>query len=266
VAVHVDLLPERTRADLVARLWFGGRRDASIDELTLATAVVRRHTNRRPFLDRPIPTSVRDALTKAALKEGGRLILLEDPARYGAVASLLKRAEIIQREDPATQAEKRHWIAERPGQEDGVPPIAGGPPPFDEPLVLLRDYGPNAPRMPRTYEQEPPLAVLVTHGDTPLDHLHAGQAMQHVLLCATAAGVSASFLSAAVELPACRKNLRALLDASGHGGQPQLILRLGYGPPAPTTARRHAEAVTRRQGSQGSQYDRAMPQPGGRPR
>ena len=52
--------------------------------------------------------------------------------------------------------------------------------------------------------------------------------MQRVLLVATAAGLSASFLSQVVEVPATRKQLRELIVG---GLWPQTVLRLGYGSP-----------------------------------
>jgi len=242
VAVRTELLPAPDRPDLVARLWFGGHSAATAEERRLCAAIRARRTNRRPFSDRPITSAVRDSIIEAALIEGARLIVPTRPADYGPLAALLRRAELAQREDAASQTEKRRWIAEEPGRTDGVPPIAGGPPPVDEPLVPLRDYGPRAPGRPRAYEREPTLAVLLTGGDTARDHVRGGQAMQRVLLAATAAGCDASFLSAAVERPASRAALRGLLAGEGH---PQVILRIGYGGPAPATPRRPGGAVTR---------------------
>jgi len=59
--------------------------------------------------------------------------------------------------------------------------------------------------------------------------------MQRVLLVAAIAGLSASFLSQLVEVPATRKQLRELI---GGGLWPQTVLRLGYRSPVPPTPRR----------------------------
>jgi hypothetical protein len=93
----------------------------------------------------------------------------------------------------------------------------------------------------RSFEQDPLVAMLTTHGDAVRDHLLAGQAMQRVLLTATAVGLSSSFLSQPVEVPLTRAALRMLLDAPGH---PQTVLRIGYGNPAAPTPRRPVSAVT----------------------
>ncbi|TCO61975.1 Acg family FMN-binding oxidoreductase [Actinocrispum wychmicini] len=241
LAVHMKLLPDDTRPLWLARVRASGCLAVKPDERTLAAAIPCRHTNRRPFRDEPVPGAVRKLLRQAALHEGARLVMIDQPARYSAVAKLLRLAEFTQREDVEFQDELARWVAIDPERLDGVPSLAGGPPPLTEPLVLLREYGENSGKAPREYEQEPLLAVLLTRQDSPHDHVRAGQAMQRVLLAATACDVSASFLSAGVELPSTRASLRALLDGDGH---PQVVLRLGYGYPIPRTLRRPVGEVS----------------------
>jgi hypothetical protein len=79
-------------------------------------------------------------------------------------------------------------------------------------------------------------------GDTVLDRLRAGLAMQRVLLSATSAGLSASFLSQPIEIPYLRAALRDLLGGPYH---PQAVLRIGYGHPQAPTPRRPVADVTR---------------------
>jgi hypothetical protein len=238
--VHGQLLPDPGRPALLARVRVGGLLAAKADERVLAEAIPLRHTNRRPFDEQPVPGDVRKTLRQAALREGGRLDLIDQPVRYSAVATLLRLAEFTQRDDEDFQNELSHWLAEDAGRFDGVPPLASGPPSISAQLVPLREYG-NGVKAPRDYEQEPLLAVLLTPHDTVRDHLRAGQAMQRVLLAATGCGLSASFLSAAVELPSSRASLRSLLGGEGY---PQVILRLGYGYPAPGTRRRPVSEVS----------------------
>lgn len=239
--VHWKLLPDPGRPTLLARVRVGGREAPQPDEQLLAAAIARRHTNRRPFREEPVPVAVRRTLRQAALREGAHLMVVEDPARYGAIARVLRLAEFTQRQDPGFQGELAEWLSRDPARLDGVPLLAAGPPPVTEPLVLLREYGPSDGKAPREYEQEPLLAILITPYDTPRDHLRAGQAMQRVLLAATACGLSASFLSAAVELSPNRASLRAVLDGEGYA---QTVLRLGYSDSAPRTRRRPASTVT----------------------
>ena len=60
-----------------------------------------------------------------------------------------------------------------------------------------------------------------------------------MLLEATRAGVSASFLNQPLE----QNDLRWLVRSLPIGGYPQIIMRLGYGPSAPATPRRPPEHV-----------------------
>ncbi|PRX45201.1 nitroreductase family protein [Prauserella shujinwangii] len=236
----VDLVPDHARPALLATVRLGGHRTPSPHELRLASAIGRRHTHRRPFLDRPVPGRVRDALVAAAAEEGARLVLV-DSAQLDALTALLRRADLAQAEDPAFQAELRAWT---PGDDrpDGVPRSAGGPRALDGGLLALRDYGGPRSGTEREFEREPLVAVLTTAGDTRLDRVRAGQAMQRVLLTATADGLNASFLSQPVEVGSARARLRDRLGGRDH---PQTVLRLGYGHPGAPTPRRAVASVTR---------------------
>jgi hypothetical protein len=128
---------------------------------------------------------------------------------------------------------------ERAERDDGVPRSAGGPRPSASGVLSLRRYGEST--VEREFEQDPLVAVLTTPGDAVLDQVRAGQALQRVLLAATVAGVSASFLSQPMELPSTRSLLRSLIGGVEH---PQTVLRLGYGYAVPETPRREIAAVT----------------------
>lgn len=70
--------------------------------------------------------------------------------------------------------------------------------------------------------------------------LGSGQALARILLTATAAGLSASFLNQPIQLPSHRP---LVAEAIGRSGYPQQLLRLGYGPPVTPTPRRPLEDV-----------------------
>ncbi|MFC4003488.1 Acg family FMN-binding oxidoreductase [Prauserella oleivorans] len=240
-ASEVRIQPDPARPRLLARVHVGGPHRPAPDELRLATAIGHRHTNRRPFLDRPVPTAVRHTLVMAAHAEGGQLLLLEQPPRLAALAALLRRADAVQARDEGFQEEVRAWT--RTGRRpDGVPATAGGPRATPgEPLLARPDdtvpEGPGGSGLRRG----PLVAVLTTPGDTRRDVIRAGQAMQRVLLAATAAGLGASFLSPLVEVSSARAVLHAMLGDRHH---PQTVFRLGYGCPVSITRRRPVEDVT----------------------
>jgi len=236
----VELLPSRDRPEHLATAWIKDSYRTTPQDGALARAIRFRRSNRRPFTDRPVPVWIRQALVDAASMEGGELALLERPADLDALAALLRHAEHAQSEDPAFQVELCRWTAEG-ARDDGVPAVAGGPRPAPGTLLTLRHYTAGGRPPERPYESDPLVAVLGSSTDTSLAQMRAGQAMQRVLLTATTAGVSASFLSQPVEVATTRASLRGLL---GGRACPQAVLRFGYGFTAPATRRRRPEAVT----------------------
>jgi hypothetical protein len=147
----------------------------------------------------------------------------------------------VQGEDPAFQVELRDWVAEHADRDDGVPRSAGGPRPSVGSVLALRRYDSDESTVERPYEQDPLVAVLASHGDTTVDQLRAGMALQRVLLTATVNGLSVSFVSQPTEVPAIRTALRELIGGSLY---PQAGLRLGYGYAVSPTPRRGVDTVT----------------------
>lgn len=241
-AALTDLVPDPDRPDLLARVRVGGYRLASPELRSLATAIDRRATNRRPFNERPVPLTHRRILSGAAQAAGGHLVLLDTPKQIGIFAGLLRRADHLQEEDPAFQTELLSWTTGAAGRRDGVPVSAGGPRPIGGQLLKLRRFHDTNAGGEREFEQEPLVAVVTSAGDQVLDRVRAGQAMQRVLLSATSSGLSASFLAQPIEVPYIRTALRNLI---GGPHQPQTVLRIGYGHPQAPTPRRPVADVTR---------------------
>lgn len=239
------VLPAPEDPELLAtvRLAAPTARRASVHRTDLYAAIRRRHSSRFPFSGRPLPPDVRSELTEAAQIEGARLTF---PAQKDVLRllRLTAEAEWRNRNDPDRRDESRRWIRhDTDGQADvGLPESALGPQDAHE-RVPLRDF--TAQRRPerlvsQPFEAEPFVAVLSTQHDRRADWLRAGQALEHVLLVATAHGVRTSLLHQAVEWPDLR---RTMSGAAGFAGQVQMLIRLGYGPEGPVTPRRAAEQV-----------------------
>lgn len=86
----------------------------------------------------------------------------------------------------------------------------------------------------------PVLAVLGTFSDSPGGWFLAGRAVERLLLSACASGLQTSFVNQPIEVPALRSRLG---QALGRNDFPQLIIRIGYGKPAPMTPRRSVQEV-----------------------
>lgn len=236
----VHLRPETGQPDLLARLVPGPPRPPTPRESALHLAIKRRHSNRRPFHPEPVPAASRHELVRAAQEEGAWLELVTGPAALAVVSEVVRAADTVLHRDDAYGAELAAWRRDAEDAVDGVPAAAGGPSPEPYDLLAARDFG-GRPRAPgRDFENDPLVAVLGTVGDTVHDQLVAGQALQRVLLTATEHHLAASMLSQPIEVPAARERLRVSL---GRGGDPQMLLRIGYGQPGYPTRRRAVSDV-----------------------
>jgi nitroreductase len=231
------LLPRRDDPTLLAviRPFAARRPDPRL--ITLADAIPRRHTNRTPFETTVIPASVVAELRHAAEIEQAWLPRLDAEQREH-LRELVHKGHQAQISDPEFVAEWKHWTARDRSSRDGVPEYAAGATPSDNGGWILRDFGTR--QRGKSDDSEPLVVVIGSFDDTRTDRLRAGQAMQRVLLTATAAGLDASFISQPVEVPAVRTELRHLL---GDGLWPQIVLRLGHGAPVPWTPRRSLDDV-----------------------
>jgi nitroreductase len=231
---EVVLRPDRAEPELAARLTAGPRRPPSYAETELAAAIPRRHSNRRPFWPDPVEAETRQRLIDAARAEGAWLDLLVGMTALSGFAEIARSADRVLRRDVNYQAEMATWTL-ADNASDGVPVLAGGPVAEPQDLLPQRAFSDRRRAPGRDFEPEPLVAILGTAGDRPQDQLVAGQALQRVLLTATAAGLACSMISQPIEVPAARDQLRRSL---GRSGVPQLALRIGYGQPGSPSRRR----------------------------
>lgn len=215
-----------------------GRRFVPGPGLTdLVRAIPLRRTNRRPYLSVDVSSGDQQTLARAGTAEGGLVHYITDPAGLTRLREQAAAAHRILLADPAWVAEWNAWTR-RVDTFDGVPVSAAGPVPAPQDFWTLRDFGESG-RPPRAegkdFEEQPLIAVLATHADTPVNQVFAGQAMQRMLLTATTLGLSASYLSQLIEVPSAAAELRELIGGFSY---PQVVLRVGFGSPTPPTPRR----------------------------
>ena len=244
-SVETELLPDGEASDLLARILPTAPSPAAGDVHELAAAATRRTTDRDPYDPRPVPPEVLSALRAAAEQEGGWLHVVE-PDQEVELDVLLARADETQRSDPEYLQELAAWRTE--SGATGVPTKALPTVPAGErgSNLSLRDFEAGSPAggparhadMPRP--EHPTVLVLGTDGDGRRDWLVAGQAVARVLLQATVAGVAAQPITSVIEVPMLRGRLRSAL---GLVGQPQMVLRIGYGTHGPVTHRLPVDEV-----------------------
>lgn len=242
----VRLLPSADDPGLLAtvRLTAPAHRTTVRHRSDLYQAVWRRHSSRMPFSGRPIPPPVRTELAEAAHTEGA-LLAFPAPAGTTRLLHVTAVAEHRNRLDADRGAESRRWLHadENVPLGIGLPRTALGPQDARE-QIPMRDF--NARRHPQRlsaqdFESNPIIALLTTEHDRRTDWLRAGQALEHVLLVATAHGLRASLLHQPMEWPDLRRDLSPVPDHTGHA---QMLVRLGYGPEGAATPRRASRAVT----------------------
>jgi hypothetical protein len=230
--LDIQLLPVTNSPTLLARATIGPRLLARSADAALYPAIRHRHTYRRPFLPRSVPGHVIGELTAAAHAENATLVVVSKEDR-GWLFDLIAFSEAALVETPGYDKELRRWVGARASRNDGIPASAVGTTSIDN-WPPMRDFAHADPRVvtPREhYRPDPCVAILSTSHDEPLSWLHAGQALQRVLLLGCTRGLAASFLNQPLEVADIRSELF-------HFGKPQMILRLGYAGRGTATPRR----------------------------
>ncbi|WP_416981892.1 Acg family FMN-binding oxidoreductase [Streptomyces sp. T028] len=235
---EVRLLPDPGRPGLLAAVRLTGpltRDDRPADD-GLYEAVARRHTSRMPFTGRPVPEPIVAEMRAAAHAAGARLHV---PGIVGTrrMLGLFAEGEARNNADPGRVAETRSWLT-APGTDAsyGVPTTALGPPDAAG-RMPMRDFTGGLAALSRPalwFERHIQVALLWTDRDRREDWLRAGQALQYVLLTATARGLRTSLLHQAMEWPDLRSATGLPRYKRCHA---QVLIRFGYGPDGDRTPR-----------------------------
>jgi hypothetical protein len=244
----VERVPGYRHDGLLARVCLEERRVETPAGEALFQAIPHRRTHRLPLDGRDPPPGLVAALARDARREGVLLRPVEEHQRP-VVAELVAEGDEVQWSDARFREELAAWTRVAPGGRDGMPAAARGlsaVAALAQPWLLRWWKDPvreQALRDRRRAVASRALLVLSTSGDGKEDRLHAGEALERLLLRVAAAGLTASYLNSPIEVPALRQRLR---EAIGETGIPQVMIRLGYGLVLPATPRRPVEQVVRR--------------------
>ena len=228
----------------LARVRLGQAAPMTPDERKMLIAVPHRHTHRGPFEAGALPAGLLAQLRDDARAEGATLTVIAPwPARE-QLNALIAAAGRRQDRDPRSQAETWRWSreADNPAR-DGVPAHAFPAVPCREPGQLPQrdfDLGRGVGMLSVGGPAPPVTAVLSTSGDGAEDWLHAGQALQRVLLRAATQWVFASLNTQPLEDAVTRTRIADCLALTG---APQMLLALGISRTARAVGRRPAADV-----------------------
>lgn len=147
-------------------------------------------------------------------------------------------------------SELKSWIRFSPGQAmtagDGLFAAASGNPALPDwlgPFLFAMAFKADTDndKYARHIRSSAGLAVFVSERDDKEHWVRAGRACQRFTLQATALGLKTAFLNQPVEVASLRPDLAALVGLPGR--RPDIVMRFGYGPTLPFSARRPVEAV-----------------------
>jgi hypothetical protein len=242
------MLPDPSQPLLVARVSWPRRADPADYEQQLFRWVRQRRTHRGGFGPLPVAPELLAALQAGAGRDGALLRIITGEGSKAALAAVVETAERAMRLDSAHVQELARWVSP-PGstRADGVPATAyPARPDRTDPYFPGRDFahgrGWGLPRF--SFAAASPSAgvvcLLATEADRPADWVHAGQALQRILLTSATCGVAAALHSQPLELPWLRDYICAHWCDGAH---PQLLLRLGTVAQAAVSVRRPPGSV-----------------------
>lgn len=208
-------------------------------------AIPNRQSTRVNFDGRLVSTGDLAKLEQAAAVEGSRIILIADRRAIEQALALMVAANNAQVSNQAFVDELRHWMrfdsASAVKHGDGLFSACSGNPVLPNWLgnILFERVFTAKAEDAKCIEQvrsSSGLAVFVSDRNDPAHWVQAGRSAQRFALQATALGIKVAFLNQAVEEPAYRSKLAALLGIGDR--RPDLIMRFGYGPDLPQSMRR----------------------------
>ncbi len=244
--VSVTLRPESTNGDLLARLMVRAGAPPTDDERALAAAMVGRHTARGAYLGLDLPEDFLARAQRDAAQEGARFILLTGETARVELVALVMEGDHQQWSDPPFRRELASWMRSNDSTaRDGLFGFAGGLDNVESHLAPLAarllDLGSRQAIRDRDLaDGSPVFAVVCTDGDSALDWIRAGEALDRVLLRAESEDIVVGFLNQPVEVSELRPRLRELI---GQAGYPQAVVRMGYGTKGLATPRRAVAEV-----------------------
>jgi nitroreductase len=224
--------------------------NAAPAEPALFGAIPTRQSTRGDFDGRLVSAGDLAALARAAAVPGVDLVLITERAQIDRVRDLVIAGNSAQMADPAFLKELKTWLRFSPRQAarmaDGLFSATSGNPALPAwlgPIALDFMFKANTEngKYVRHINSSAGIAVFVAHKSDTEHWFLAGRACQRFALQATALGLKHAFINQPVEVPGLRPELAALVGMSGR--RPDIVMRFGYGPALPYSARRPVSAV-----------------------
>ncbi len=220
------------------------------EERGLFDAIVKRQSTRGDFDGRQVDTADLAKLAQAAMIPGVDLVLISDRPRMDRIRDLVVAGNTAQIADAAFVSELKSWLRYSPRHAaktgDGLFSAASDNPMLPEwlgPVMfdLAFKAGSVNDKYARQIASSAGIAVFIGRKDDPEHWVLAGRACQRFALAATALGLKHAFINQPVEVAGLRPELAALVKMQDR--RPDIVMRFGYGPALPYSARRAVSAV-----------------------
>jgi nitroreductase len=217
---------------------------------TLFDAIPKRQSTRGEYDGRPVSAVDLQTLAAAVAIPGVDLALITNRPQIERVRDLVVAGNSVQIADAAFVRELKTWLRFSPREAieagDGLFSAASGNPALPGwlgPQVVDWVFRGNSEndKYARQLNSSAGIAVFVSERDDKDHWVRAGRACQRFALQATALGLKHAFINQPVEVANLRPELAALVGMPGR--RPDIVMRFGYGPALPFSARRPVEAV-----------------------
>ncbi|NYT02671.1 MAG: hypothetical protein GKC10_07945 [Methanosarcinales archaeon] len=241
---RVKHFPDGVEGEKIAEISFqeGGRMRQFPD---LFDFITERHTNRGVYDDRPIEAEKIQTLKEAV--DGGvfRLDVLTDPEGRAQMAEILGQSHRIQLGNKAFRKDLARWI--RPNTADawdGLPGYAFGYSDFESYLgqFIFGTFDTSTSRARKEMglmKASPAVGVMSSQKEDKMTWVQAGMEFEKLFLTATRLGVRFDLFSQPVAIEELRREMAQALNVK----YPQILIRMGYAPPAKHTPRRLVDMV-----------------------
>lgn len=220
------------------------------DEPALFDAIPKRQSTRADYDSRPVTAADMNTLARVSALPGVDIVLITDRPQMDRVRDLVVTGNDVQMADVAFVRELRTWLRfssrEAIDKGDGLFSASSGNPTLPAwlgPRVFDWMFKADAEneKYARQIRSSAGIAVFVAQKDDPQHWVLAGRACQRFALQATALGLKHAFINQPVEVAKLRPELASLVGMPGR--RPDLVMRFGYGPTLPYSARRPVSAV-----------------------
>jgi nitroreductase len=219
-------------------------------EPALLAAIPKRQSTRGDYSGKSVSAPDLAALAAVAAVPGIDMVLITDRQRINQIRDLVVAGNSAQLADAAFMRELKAWLRFNPRQAmtsgdglftatSGNPALPSwlGPKMFD---IMFKADAENE-KYARQIASSAGIAVFVAQAEGHEHWVQAGRACQRFALAATSLGLKHAFLNQPVEVAQLRPELAALVGIPGR--RPDIVMRFGYGPALPFSARRPVNAV-----------------------